>query len=163
MCCCRTNPTRGAHLQDANPDGKLALGFGAALGCGAWSPLQRIIQGPRYDHHFLAIPAAATGQGLLVAPEILVADLLRHKMLIAIGNRKIRSGVRYHAYSVDRSGGVALEVHGGPQNGGLSMPVQSGGCWCTCSDDGAPRSESLTSYQETAKEQVCGRRIANAM
>jgi LysR family glycine cleavage system transcriptional activator len=66
--------------------------------------LRRIVTGARYDHHFLALPAAATGQGLLVAPEIVVADLLRQGVLAAAPGSRVKSGMRYHAYSVDRTG-----------------------------------------------------------
>src|SRR5262249_7063697 len=67
-------------------------------------PLGKIILGPRYDHHFLAMPAAATGQGLLVAPEIVMSDLLRQGVLAAVANSRTASGMLYHAYAVDRAG-----------------------------------------------------------
>lgn len=71
----------------------------AALGI----PLARVKQGPRYDHHFLAIPAAATGQGMLVAPEIVVAEFVRQGVLAVVPNSRVRTGMHYHAYAVDRS------------------------------------------------------------
>jgi LysR family glycine cleavage system transcriptional activator len=76
----------------------------AALGI----PLARVAAGPRYDHHFLAIPAAATGQGLLIAPEIVVADLVRQRVLAMVPNSRVRTGMRYRAYSVDRADNFEL-------------------------------------------------------
>jgi LysR family transcriptional regulator, glycine cleavage system transcriptional activator len=83
----------------------------------------RIIQGPRYDHHFLAIPAAATGQGMLVTPEILVADLLRQHVLVGVAHSQITSGMRYFAYAVDRAGNVDLAR--APSAGGSSASAGS--------------------------------------
>jgi LysR family glycine cleavage system transcriptional activator len=70
--------------------------------------LSRVIQGPRYDHHFLALPAAATGQGMLVAPEILVAELVSNRVLIAVPNSRVKTGMRYRAYAVDRADNLSL-------------------------------------------------------
>jgi LysR family transcriptional regulator, glycine cleavage system transcriptional activator len=71
-------------------------------------PLAKIVQGPRYDHHFLAIPAAATGQGMLVAPEIVVADLVQQGVLVAVASSRVKSGMHYRAYSVDRTDSFEL-------------------------------------------------------
>ncbi len=59
--------------------------------------------GARYDHHYLALPAVTTGLGLLVAPEILVRDLVREGMLGILPESRAASGMRYRAYAVDRS------------------------------------------------------------
>jgi LysR family transcriptional regulator, glycine cleavage system transcriptional activator len=66
-------------------------------------PLAKIVRGPRYDHHFLAIPAAATGQGILVTPEILVADLIRQGVLVAAPDSRAKTGMHYWAYAIDRT------------------------------------------------------------
>jgi LysR family glycine cleavage system transcriptional activator len=70
--------------------------------------LGKVIPGPRYDHHFLAIPAAVTGQGLLVVPEIVVPDLLRQRVLVAVAGSRAASGALYHVYAVDRAGNHEL-------------------------------------------------------
>ncbi|RWG07768.1 LysR family transcriptional regulator [Mesorhizobium sp.] len=64
--------------------------------------LGRIRTGPRYDHHFLAIPAATTGQGLLIVPEILVIDLIAQGLLAIAEGSRAKSGMQYSAYSVDK-------------------------------------------------------------
>lgn len=64
--------------------------------------------GARYDHHYLALPAATTGQGLLVAPEILVGDLVRGGLLEVLPGSRAKSGMQYRAYAVDRSGNPDL-------------------------------------------------------
>ena len=64
--------------------------------------------GARYDHHYLALPAVTTGQGLLVAPEILVAGLVREGLLDVLPGSRAPSGMRYRAYAVDRSGNPDL-------------------------------------------------------
>jgi LysR family glycine cleavage system transcriptional activator len=62
-----------------------------------------ILSGARYDHHFLALPAVTTGQTLLVAPDIVVAGLVRQGLLEVIPGSRTPSGMRYRAYAVDRS------------------------------------------------------------
>ncbi|MBZ9602986.1 LysR family transcriptional regulator [Phyllobacterium chamaecytisi] len=71
-------------------------------------PLNKFAKGPRYDHHFLAIPAAVTGQGLLIVPEILVADLVTQEILDVVPNSRAKSGMQYHAYSLDRGANFEL-------------------------------------------------------
>ena len=58
--------------------------------------------GARYDHHFLALPAAVKGQGLLVTPEIVVAELVRRGDLGILPGSRLPSGMRYRAYALDR-------------------------------------------------------------
>ena len=64
---------------------------------------EEITLGACYDHYYLALPAVTTGQGLLVAPEILIADLVRQGILGVLAGSRIPSGMRYRAYAVDRS------------------------------------------------------------
>ena len=64
--------------------------------------------GARYDHHYLALPAATTGQGLLIAPEIVVGDLVRQGLLDILPGSRTSSGMRYRAYALDRSGNPEL-------------------------------------------------------
>lgn len=71
-------------------------------------PANEITLGARYDHHFLALPAATTGQGLLVAPEIVVADLVHQGILTIVPGSRVPSGMRYRAYALDRSGNPDL-------------------------------------------------------
>ena len=59
--------------------------------------------GARYDHHYLALPAVTTGQGLVAAPEILIGDLIRQGILEVVPGTRLPSGMRYRAYAVDRS------------------------------------------------------------
>ncbi|MDQ7251039.1 LysR family transcriptional regulator [Dongia sedimenti] len=59
--------------------------------------------GARYDHHYLALPAVTTGRCLLVAPEIVVSDLIRQKLLEVLPGSRARSGMHYRAYAIDRS------------------------------------------------------------
>ncbi|WP_092303746.1 LysR family transcriptional regulator [Bradyrhizobium sp. Ghvi] len=59
--------------------------------------------GARYDHNYLALPAVMTGKCLLVAPEILVSDLVRGGALQVIAGSRAPSGMQYRAYAVDRS------------------------------------------------------------
>lgn len=59
--------------------------------------------GARYDHNYLALPAVMTGQCLLVAPEIIVSDLVRGGVLHVVPGSRTFSGMRYRAYAVDRS------------------------------------------------------------
>ena len=68
----------------------------------------RITIGARYDHHFLALPAVTTGQGLLVAPEIIVSGLVREGLLKVLPGSRAPSGMNYRAYAVDRSGNPDL-------------------------------------------------------
>lgn len=62
-----------------------------------------IKSGARYDHNYLALPAAITGNCLLVAPEIIVSELVRGGALHAIPGSRAPSGMQYRAYAVDRS------------------------------------------------------------
>ncbi|MER9222275.1 LysR family transcriptional regulator [Mesorhizobium sp. M0644] len=62
-----------------------------------------IISGARYDHHYLALPAVTTGQTLLVTPHIIVADLIRQRLLEVFPGSSAPSGMQYRAYAVDRS------------------------------------------------------------
>ncbi|MGY3591779.1 LysR family glycine cleavage system transcriptional activator [Bradyrhizobium sp. USDA 4341] len=59
--------------------------------------------GARYDHNYLALPAVMTGKCLLVAPEIVVSDLVRGGVLQIIPGSRAPSGMQYRAYAVDRS------------------------------------------------------------
>ncbi|MBB4365307.1 LysR family glycine cleavage system transcriptional activator [Bradyrhizobium sp. CIR18] len=63
-----------------------------------------ITSGARYDHNYLALPAVITGKCLLVAPEIIVSDLVRGGILNVIPGSRTPSGMQYRAYAVDRSG-----------------------------------------------------------
>ena len=62
-----------------------------------------IRSGARYDHHYLALPAVTTGRCLLVAPEIIVADLVHQGLLEVLPESRTPSGMRYRAYANDRS------------------------------------------------------------
>lgn len=62
-----------------------------------------ITLGARYDHHYLALPAVTNGQGLLIAPEILIADLVGQGILAILPGSMVPSGMRYRAYALDRS------------------------------------------------------------
>jgi len=62
-----------------------------------------IKSGARYDHNYLALPAVITGRCLLVAPEIIVSDLVRTGALHVIPGSRTPSGMQYRAYAVDRS------------------------------------------------------------
>ncbi|MES5486354.1 LysR family transcriptional regulator [Bradyrhizobium sp. INPA03-11B] len=62
-----------------------------------------IKSGARYDHNYLALPAVITGKCLLVAPEIIVSDLVRGGVLQVIPGSRTSSGMQYRAYAVDRS------------------------------------------------------------
>ena len=73
--------------------------WAAALGV----PLAGIRRGPRFDHHFLAIPALVTGQGVIIAPELYVSDLILKGVLAVLPGSQMRSGMTCRAYSVDRS------------------------------------------------------------
>jgi len=59
--------------------------------------------GARYDHHYLALPAVTNGKCLLVAPEIVVGDLIRQGLLDVVPGSRAPSGMQYRAYAVDRS------------------------------------------------------------
>jgi LysR family glycine cleavage system transcriptional activator len=61
-----------------------------------------IKSGARYDHNYLALPAVMTGKCLLVAPEIIVSDLVRGGALNVIPRSRAPSGMQYRAYAVDR-------------------------------------------------------------
>ena len=67
-----------------------------------------ITLGARYDHHYLALPAVTTGQGLLIAPEMVIADLVRQGILAVLPGSRVPSGMRYRAYALDRSGNPDL-------------------------------------------------------
>ncbi|PRD43763.1 LysR family transcriptional regulator [Phyllobacterium phragmitis] len=58
--------------------------------------------GARYDHHYLALPAVTNGQTLLVAPHVIVADLIRQGLLEMLPGSRAPSGMQYRAYAVDR-------------------------------------------------------------
>lgn len=62
-----------------------------------------IKSGARYDHNYLALPAVITGKCLLVAPEIIVSDLVRTGALHVIPGSRTSSGMQYRAYALDRS------------------------------------------------------------
>ncbi|QOZ29630.1 LysR family transcriptional regulator [Bradyrhizobium sp. CCBAU 51753] len=62
-----------------------------------------IKSGARYDHNYLALPAVMTGKCLLVAPEIIVSDLVRGGALNVIPGSRTPSGMQYRAYAIDRS------------------------------------------------------------
>lgn len=62
-----------------------------------------ILLGARYDHHYLALPATITGKALLVAPEIVVGDLINQGLLEVLPGSRAPSGMKYRAYAVDRS------------------------------------------------------------
>ncbi|MDF0522884.1 LysR family transcriptional regulator [Bradyrhizobium yuanmingense] len=62
-----------------------------------------IKSGARYDHNYLALPAVISGKCLLVAPEIIVSDLVRKGSLHVIPGSRTSSGMQYRAYAVDRS------------------------------------------------------------
>ncbi|MER8536393.1 LysR family transcriptional regulator [Mesorhizobium sp. M1005] len=64
--------------------------------------------GARYDHHYMALPAVITGKCLLVAPEIVVGDLVRNGLLKVVPNSCTPSGMQYRAYAVDRSNNPEL-------------------------------------------------------
>ena len=70
--------------------------------------MDEITLGARYDHHYLALPAVTTGQGLLIAPEVLVADLVRQGILAVLPGSRVPSGMWYRAFAVDRSGNPDL-------------------------------------------------------
>lgn len=59
--------------------------------------------GARYDHNYLALPAVMTGQCLLVAPEIVVSDLVRGGVLHVVPGSRTGGGMQYRAYAIDRS------------------------------------------------------------
>ncbi|MQW44735.1 LysR family transcriptional regulator [Sinorhizobium meliloti] len=67
-----------------------------------------IVTGARVDHHYLALPAVTTGKCLLVAPEIVVSDLVRDGLLKVVPGSRAPSGMQYRAYSIDRSGNPEL-------------------------------------------------------
>ncbi|MHC2296150.1 LysR family transcriptional regulator [Rhizobium mongolense] len=67
-----------------------------------------ILSGARVDHHYLALPAVTTGKCLLVAPEILVSDLVRDGLLKIVPGSRAPSGMQYRAYAIDRSGNPEL-------------------------------------------------------
>jgi LysR family glycine cleavage system transcriptional activator len=73
-------------------------------------PLSSIIQGPRFEHLLFAIPAAASGQGILVTPDIIVLDAVQSGALATLPKTRVKSGINYRAYSVDRTE-RALSAH----------------------------------------------------
>ncbi|MGK6316416.1 LysR family transcriptional regulator [Neorhizobium sp. DT-125] len=64
--------------------------------------------GARYDHHYLALPAITNGNCLLVAPEIIVSDLIRDNLLKVIPGTRVPSGMFYRAYAIDRGNNPEL-------------------------------------------------------
>ncbi|WP_085044036.1 LysR family transcriptional regulator [Ensifer aridi] len=62
-----------------------------------------ITSGARYDHHYLALPAVTTGNSLLVAPHIVVAELIRQGLVEMLPGSRAPSGMQYRAYAIDRS------------------------------------------------------------
>lgn len=67
-----------------------------------------IVPGARYDHHYLALPAVTTSKCLLVAPEIVVGNLVRDGLLAVVPGSRAPSGMQYRAYAVDRSGNAQI-------------------------------------------------------
>ncbi|AFK56361.1 LysR family transcriptional regulator [Tistrella mobilis] len=61
-----------------------------------------IRMGSRYDHHYMALPAAMAGQGLVLAPETVVADYLQKGLLAAVPETRFSTGMVYKAYASDR-------------------------------------------------------------
>lgn len=59
--------------------------------------------GARYDHNYLAQRALLTGKCPLVAPEIVVSDLVRGGVLHVVPGSRTVSGMQYRAYAIDRS------------------------------------------------------------
>lgn len=62
----------------------------------------------RFDHHYLAIPALLSGQCVLIAPQIYFADLLLSEQLLALNDTRVKTGMNYRAYSIDRSEKLSL-------------------------------------------------------
>jgi LysR family glycine cleavage system transcriptional activator len=62
-----------------------------------------VTSGARYDHHYLALPAVTTGNSLLVTPHIVVAELIRQRLLEVLPGSRAPSGMQYRAYAIDRS------------------------------------------------------------
>lgn len=62
-----------------------------------------ITLGARYDHNYLALPAATTGQCLLVTPHIVVADLIKQGLLEVQPGSRAPTGMQYSAYAADQS------------------------------------------------------------
>lgn len=71
-------------------------------------PVHNLKQGARYEHHYLAIPAVVSGQGVIVAPEIIIADLIAEGVLSVVAGSRVRSGMWYRAYALDKSASNAL-------------------------------------------------------
>ncbi|NTE66241.1 LysR family transcriptional regulator [Agrobacterium tumefaciens] len=69
---------------------------------------RQIVTGARYDHHFLALPAAIHGKCLFITPEIIVGDLVRDGILAVVPGTRVASGMQYRAYALDRSGNPDL-------------------------------------------------------
>jgi len=67
-----------------------------------------IESGTRYDHNYLALPAVMSGKCLLVAPEIVVSDLVSGGVLNVISGSRAPSGMHYRAYAVDRSDNLEI-------------------------------------------------------
>ncbi|WP_246299565.1 LysR family transcriptional regulator [Sinorhizobium psoraleae] len=67
-----------------------------------------INSGARYDHHYLALPAITKGNCLLVAPEIIVSDLIQDGLLKVVPGTRVASGMLYRAYAVDRGNNPEL-------------------------------------------------------
>ncbi|WGD56766.1 LysR substrate-binding domain-containing protein [Bradyrhizobium sp. CB1650] len=64
--------------------------------------LNDIRAGARYDHNYLALPAVMTGKCLLVAPEIIVSDLMRGALCRSFPAHALQVACNI-AYVVDRS------------------------------------------------------------
>ncbi|TYO61159.1 hypothetical protein FXV83_39645 [Bradyrhizobium hipponense] len=92
---------RRIRVQRGIPQEQLA--YDAEVDRSYMSGLERQQAGARYDHNYLALPAIMTGKCLLVAPEIIVSDLVRGGALQIIPGSRAPSGMQYRAYAVDRS------------------------------------------------------------
>ena len=88
-----------------------------------------ITLGACYDHYYLALPAVTTGQGLLVAPEILIADLVRQGILGCWQGRESRAEC---ATGPTRSTAAATRI----------FPVPFADGWCVCASEGRFRNST---------------------
>lgn len=64
--------------------------------------------GARYDHHYLAIPATIAGQGILIAPKIVVMDYVKQAHLSIVEGSEAATGMTYSAFASDRAANVEL-------------------------------------------------------
>lgn len=69
---------------------------------------QEIRFGARFPHHHLAIPAAATGQGLYIGPESYVYQAVNQGRLNVVAGSKVPTGMTYRAIALDRSSNPQL-------------------------------------------------------